>query len=106
MKLTIQYIRQQLGGRCRVIHSRYVYESPLLRKNTNLLSMKTIRELGAQEFILPKGGLTKIEITLNNKDYVVEAACSKKDAFSRKFALNLCMERFGKVLEQEKLASN
>lgn len=96
---TVASLRQS-GCKVRVSHFRLVKANNTTDlMATNLMSMREIKENNLQNFILPKGGLTKVEITdLNNKNYEVTAKCNPIDSYNRKIAVKICLGRIEKQM--------
>jgi hypothetical protein len=88
---------REWGYVVRINHYRYIGNP---KKAHNLASYYHIRAEKMQDLILPKGGMTSVEIL--DKDlnplWSVTTKCSKKDVYSRKEAVRICMERLAPKL--------
>ena len=95
-KITVHSLRKS-GYKVHINHYRYI-DNP--NEEHNLTSYFHIRNEKWQDRVQVKGGLTTVEIL--DKDlkplHMVEARCSKKDAFCRKVALDICLGRLQQVM--------
>ena len=80
---TIHELRKS-GWKVRVHHFRYYYRT-LIPSNDRIFTVGQP---------LPKGGLTKIELTSPlGTQYLGQAECSKKDSFNRKLGVKIALGR-------------
>lgn len=82
--LTIEDIRRN-GGQIRVNHVRNCISDGLpIQANPNVIAV---------DEILPRGGITNIEITLNGKTIRGEARCCENDNYNKKLGVRIAMGR-------------
>lgn len=93
---SIHELRKQ-GYKVRVTHHRYIKHN----KDDKSVVLTRLTKADKKErrygYIHPKGGYTNLEVTAEFKTdkptHSTNAICSTQDAFNRKFALQLCLNR-------------
>ena len=92
---TIHQLRKS-GYKVRINHLRYVSDYLISKREIDKYNDERQLNLSMKNAD-PKGGYTTIEITTPmGENFKSEAACSKKDSFNRRIALQICLGRLAK----------
>ncbi len=102
LPITVRNLRTA-GMKVKCHHQRYI--GVLLPPNKigrELQPLYVIREKQIQNYLLPNGGKTTVNVrTKEGKEYEVSAECSIKDTFDRKKSLLICMGRLEKQFKKD-----
>jgi hypothetical protein len=90
--MNIVYALRKSGAKVRVTHYRVV-DTGAFDSRKKTLPMHEIRRLGWQPYILAHGGKTEVTLDLGGQTISSISECSKKDAYIRKYGLEVAMER-------------